>query len=68
MRSWRVRDAKALRNKDGKHFARVAFVLDFAFRAPARDAVRGFCATFATKSGIKDSATRSRPKADLDTA
>ena len=27
-----------------------AFVLGFLFRAPAKDAVRGFCATFATKS------------------
>ena len=50
-RSWRARVAKALKNEDGKRFARVAFVLDFASLAPARDAVRGFCATFATKSG-----------------
>ncbi len=50
-RSWRGRGKKALRNGDGKCFTRAASVLGFLLRPPARDAVRGFCATFDTKSG-----------------
>ena len=34
-----------------------ASVLGFLLRPPARDAVRGFCATFATKSGKENRAT-----------
>ena len=37
-----------------------AAILGFLFCAPARDAVRGFCATFATKSG-KEMGDISRP-------
>ncbi|MBQ2248421.1 MAG: hypothetical protein II323_06665, partial [Tidjanibacter sp.] len=40
------------KNKDAKCFGREAFVLDFAHSAPARDAVRCFCATFGSKSRI----------------
>ena len=37
-----------------------ASVLGFLLRSPARDAVRGFCATFATKSG-KEKGDKCRP-------
>ena len=59
-RSRLARVAKPLRNKDGKRFTRVAFVLGFATLVSARDVVRGFCATFATKSG-KENGRPSRP-------
>ena len=61
-RSRLARVAKPLRNKDGKRFTRVAFVLGFATLASARDVVRGFCATFATKSGKELCATLLRIK------
>ena len=60
-RSRLARVAKPLRNKDGKRFTRVAFVLGFATLDSARDVVRGFCATFATKSG-KENGRLGRPR------
>ena len=55
-RGWRESQSRE-KNEDGKRFACEAFVLGFATLDSARDVVRGFCATFATKSGKEKRAT-----------